>query len=116
MGMFALLVSASVALAQAPAEKHGKEKAAHRSEKPGPKAQRPPLDSATGKPLKKDGTPDKRFRDNKEKKDTAHHGPLKKDGTPDKRFKENKERKGEGPKKKDGTPDKRFKENKEKKA
>ncbi|TBX67675.1 hypothetical protein EZL74_09330 [Flavobacterium silvisoli] len=39
-------------------------------------------------------------------------GPLKKDGTPDKRFKENKEPKG--PLKKDGTPDKRFKENKKK--
>jgi hypothetical protein len=38
---------------------------------------------------------------------------MKKDGTPDKRFKENKE--GAAPKhmKKDGTPDKRFKENKE---
>jgi hypothetical protein len=36
-------------------------------------------------PLKKDGTPDKRFKENKEAK-----GPLKKDGTPDKRFKENK--------------------------
>ena len=39
-------------------------------------------------------------------------GPLKKDGTPDKRFKENKVPKG--PLKKDGTPDKRFKENKKK--
>lgn len=38
---------------------------------------------------------------------------LKKDGTPDKRFKENKEGQAEGPKKKDGTPDKRFKENKD---
>ena len=36
--------------------------------------------------------------------------PTKKDGTPDKRYKENKEPKG--PKKKDGTPDKRYKENK----
>ncbi len=33
-------------------------------------------------PLKKDGTPDKRFKDNKESKVV-----LKKDGTPDKRFK-----------------------------
>ena len=39
---------------------------------------------------------------------------TKKDGTPDKRFKENKEPvKAVGPTKKDGTPDKRFKENKE---
>lgn len=32
-------------------------------------------------PLKKDGTPDKRYKENKK---------LKKDGTPDKRYKENK--------------------------
>lgn len=38
--------------------------------------------------------------------------PMKKDGTPDKRFKENKESKPKGPLKKDGTPDKRYKENK----
>jgi len=38
--------------------------------------------------------------------------PVKKDGTPDKRFKENKEAKPKVPVKKDGTPDKRFKENK----
>ena len=39
--------------------------------------------------LKKDGTPDKRFKENKTK--PAVH--LKKDGTPDKRFKENKKKK-----------------------
>ena len=38
---------------------------------------------------------------------------MKKDGTPDMRFKENKEKK-EGPKKKDGTPDMRYKSNKKK--
>ena len=41
---------------------------------------------------------------------------TKKDGTPDMRYKENKEaakaQKTAGPTKKDGTPDKRFKENK----
>lgn len=37
--------------------------------------------------VKKDGTPDKRFKENKEKKH------LKKDGTPDERFKENKKSK-----------------------
>lgn len=42
---------------------------------------------------------------------TAHH--LKSDGTPDKRFKENK---GHGPVKKDGTPDMRYKANKPKKS
>jgi hypothetical protein len=35
--------------------------------------------------LKKDGTPDKRYKQNKK---------LKKDGTPDKRFKENKKKTG----------------------
>ncbi|TSJ35900.1 hypothetical protein FO440_23560 [Mucilaginibacter corticis] len=35
--------------------------------------------------LKKDGTPDKRFKENK-----ATKGPLKKDGTPDMRYKANK--------------------------
>ena len=37
---------------------------------------------------KKDGTPDKRFKENKAaaKQETKH---LKKDGTPDKRYKEN---------------------------
>ncbi|MCW3116592.1 MAG: hypothetical protein JWM28_674, partial [Chitinophagaceae bacterium] len=38
-------------------------------------------------PVKKDGTPDKRFKANKDATKTAH---LKKDGTPDKRFKESK--------------------------
>jgi hypothetical protein len=37
--------------------------------------------------LKKDGTPDKRFKENKVTHQPEH---LKKDGTPDKRFKENK--------------------------
>ena len=46
---------------------------------------------------KKDGTPDKRYAENKK---------LKKDGTPDKRYNENKNLK------KDGTPDKRYKTSK----
>jgi hypothetical protein len=37
---------------------------------------------------KKDGTADKRFKENKDAKPATTH--LKKDGTPDKRFKENK--------------------------
>jgi hypothetical protein len=37
------------------------------------------------KHLKKDGTPDKRFKENK-----AAKGPLKKDGTPDMRYSANK--------------------------
>jgi len=42
--------------------------------------------ATTATPVKKDGTPDKRFKANK----TTAEGPLKKDGTPDKRFKANK--------------------------
>jgi hypothetical protein len=38
--------------------------------------------------LKKDGTPDKRFKDNKSTAKTT--GPLKKDGTADMRYKSNK--------------------------
>lgn len=38
---------------------------------------------------KKDGTPDKRYKENKET--AAPAGPTKKDGTPDKRYKANKE-------------------------
>lgn len=39
--------------------------------------------------MKKDGTPDMRYKENKDaaRKETVH---LKKDGTPDKRYKENK--------------------------
>jgi len=47
--------------------------------------------------VKADGTPDKRYAENKK---------LKADGTPDKRYSENKNLK------KDGTPDKRYKSNK----
>jgi hypothetical protein len=46
----------------------------------------------------------------------AKAGPTKKDGTPDKRFKENKDAnkdKPAGPTKKDGTPDMRYKANKD---
>ncbi len=43
--------------------------------------------SLSAAPLKADGTPDKRYKENK----TANAAvPLKKDGTPDKRFKANK--------------------------
>ncbi len=43
--------------------------------------------------VKKDGTPDKRFKENKEAKPAPAAGPLKKDGTPDKRYKANKKAK-----------------------
>ena len=44
------------------------------------KKQKPPVTQTAG-PLKKDGTPDKRYKSNK--------APLKKDGTPDMRYKVN---------------------------
>lgn len=53
-------------------------------------------DKTAATKLKADGTPDKRYSENKK---------LKKDGTPDKRYSENKNLK------KDGTPDKRYKAN-----
>lgn len=121
-GVLAFLMGATIAVAQQPATSTPeKQKAEHRAEKPGQKAHKPAIDS-TGRPMKKDGTPDKRFRENQENKDGKQQpqGPVKKDGTPDKRFKDNKENKDnkdakpEGPRKKDGTPDKRFKDNKEK--
>ncbi|HQS54409.1 MAG: hypothetical protein B7Y15_01900 [Bacteroidetes bacterium 24-39-8] len=46
----------------------------------------PAAKSAT--PTKKDGTPDMRYKENKEGAKAA--GPTKKDGTPDMRYKENK--------------------------
>lgn len=118
-GVLAFLMGATMAVAQTPATStQDKAKAEHRAEKPGQKANKPALDT-TGRPMKKDGTPDKRFKDNQANKDGKQQGPMKKDGTPDKRFKENKDAKDakpEGPLKKDGTPDKRYKDNKEKKA
>jgi hypothetical protein len=47
-------------------------------------------EDAKAAPMKKDGTPDMRYKANKEAKSETPKGPLKKDGTPDKRFKENK--------------------------
>lgn len=40
-----------------------------------------PTNSTTGTKMKKDGTPDRRYKENKK---------LKKDGTPDRRYKQNK--------------------------
>lgn len=44
--------------------------------------------AASAQHLKKDGTPDKRYKENKAAATTTKH--LKKDGTPDMRYKENK--------------------------
>ncbi len=59
--------------------------------KPSEKAKTPAAKTAAA-PVKKDGTPDMRFKANKEAaKATTPAGPLKKDGTPDMRHKANKE-------------------------
>jgi hypothetical protein len=44
-----------------------------------------------GVPTKKDGTPDMRYKENKEAAKAVPAGPTKKDGTLDMRYKENKE-------------------------
>jgi hypothetical protein len=55
---------------------------------------KPTTESNTAsKSFKKDGTPDKRFKENKQNRETPA-GPLKKDGTPDLRYKKNKAKKG----------------------
>jgi|GEM_PF-884757 len=40
--------------------------------------------------MKKDGTPDKRYKENKEATKNVPSGPVRKDGQPDKRYKANK--------------------------
>ncbi len=77
-----------------PAKKEAKATPAKKEAKAEPtkkevKAEPAKTESKSTGPLKKDGTPDKRFKENKETKPEA--GPLKKDGTPDKRYKKNKE-------------------------
>ena len=80
-GMLALLIGAStLSMAQAPAAA----KPAKKTEQTAPKAAK----DTSGSKLKKDGTPDKRYKENKA---TATEGPKKKDGTPDKRYKANKD-------------------------
>lgn len=75
-GIFALLMAATVSVAQTPVKSAKKEKPATEQKAAGD----------TTKRLKKDGTPDKRFKENK-----STEGPKKKDGTPDKRYKQNKQ-------------------------
>jgi len=50
--------------------------------------------------VKKDGTPDMRYKQNKDAAKPAPKGPTKKDGTPDMRFKENKKVEKKTPSKK----------------
>lgn len=50
-----------------------------------------PVKQTEGAKLKKDGTPDMRYKENKAaKEEPKPAGPTKKDGTPDKRYKANK--------------------------
>lgn len=79
-------LSASVGLAQTQAKKAKGKKA------PDPameQADHSKVSTASG-PMKKDGTPDKRYKANKEA-DKPVTGPKKKDGTPDMRYKANKD-------------------------
>lgn len=99
MMALALLFSLSaVSFAQTKPEKKKAEKqatarksapTASKAESTAPVA--PEATAATSKkaagPMKKDGTPDKRFKANKDSSTVVHR---KKDGTPDKRYKENK--------------------------
>lgn len=80
---FAMLLGVSgYASAQAPAAAKSTKPAATKSATAKPAA-KPAATASNGVVLKKDGTPDKRYKN-------APAGPLKKDGTPDKRYKANK--------------------------
>lgn len=87
LGLFFMLCFAGMASAQKRAKTTAK---ATPIEKAKIAAKTKPAESAA--PLKKDGTADLRFKQNKlAKKDM---GPLKKDGTPDMRYSKNKTKKG----------------------
>ncbi|HEY0610349.1 MAG TPA: hypothetical protein VGD35_11850 [Chitinophaga sp.] len=75
-GILIILISASVSMAQGPA-----------STKSAAKKDKTEKTAAANAPLKKDGTPDKRYKVNK----TDIKGPVKKNGTPDMRYKSNKD-------------------------
>lgn len=58
-----------------------------------------PAKPAIAAKTKADGTPDMRYKENKDAKAAPAKGPLKKDGTPDMRYKDNKpadKKKGKG--------------------
>jgi hypothetical protein len=77
-----------------PAEKPAVKAEAKPAEKPAVKADAKPEvkpTTSTAGPTKSDGTPDMRYKQNKQAPKAA--GPLKKDGTPDMRYKANKENK-----------------------
>jgi len=90
--LMAIVVIGNTTFAQGKADKKAKpvtEKAASTKgdKKDGKKEGKKEDAGKTGGKMKKDGTPDMRYKENKEKK----AGPMKKDGTPDMRYKANKD-------------------------
>ena len=65
------------------------------AKKPATETKAAPAKAATpakaAAPTKKDGTPDMRYKENKDAAKAAPAGPTKKDGTPDMRYKANKD-------------------------
>lgn len=106
LASFAALFMAATASAQTTKESAAKGKTVQAQQATAPKpAQSPANVNATSKPSKQVAKPVPAANPDKK---------VKKDGTPDMRYKENKEaeKKPIAPKKKDGTPDMRFKDNK----
>ena len=83
--IIAMLLAVMLMTGTAFAQKKGSTKATPAVEKADKK------DAAKGAKVKKDGTPDMRYKDNKAKPADKPAGPLKKDGTPDMRHKSNKD-------------------------
>ena len=97
IALIAIVFLSSIAFSQAPAAKQVKKNIATKTEVANPNGKQVANSADTVRSksvsgMKKDGTPDKRFKDNKNaSKTAAPTGHLKKDGTPDKRYKENKD-------------------------
>lgn len=89
--MLALMMMGSTSFAQKEA-KIKKPNATQPESRQASSAANAPQQQAAQTKMKKDGTPDKRYKGNKQKKDAAKPaGPTKKDGTPDMRYKANKD-------------------------
>ncbi|WP_142684691.1 hypothetical protein [Chitinophaga polysaccharea] len=82
-GLLAMFMGLTVTMAQTPATAKKEVKSAKAKTE---KTTAAPAAAATTK-TKKDGTPDKRYKENKAAATPA--GPTKKDGTPDMRYKSN---------------------------
>ena len=83
---FSSMLSSAQTDKKAAPKKEAKKEAPAKAET---KQEAPATTTTSGQKLKKDGTPDKRYKENKEEAKPA--GPTKKDGTPDMRHKSNKE-------------------------